>query len=200
MDELRASLRRSAIGVVIALLTFLYGSVAGAVLGLNERPIKSWLNDRAQSVIEPVYSGDMQKISRAIDSSWLLMRRSHLHAEGMATGAMAMILLVVVIGGPAVITRWSSIGLGLGSAAYATALAWAGARTPLYGDPAVAKETLKWLAMPAGGLYMSSTVAVLGLVIWSMKSRTSRPARASRIVEPKPRRSLTPELAPAGSA
>lgn len=195
MNDTRALIRRCAIGVTVALITFLYGAAAGAVLGVNERPIKHWLESQGRAVLASTYAGNEQRLLQARDSGWVFLRRSHLHAEGMATGALVLTAVLAAAGAPARCLRLASLGLGLGSAGYAAALILAGLRTPGLGDPALAKESLKWLAMPAGGLYIASIALALAGFLYAARASAAPAARA--IAEVKPRRAADLELTPA---
>lgn len=78
---------------------------------------------------------------------------------------IALILLTSLLSSSPGLTLAISLGLGLGGLGYSVFWLWAGFRAPGLGDPGAAKESLKWLAMPAAGALMVATVAVAVLVV-----------------------------------
>ncbi|MSU48708.1 MAG: hypothetical protein EXS37_06365 [Opitutus sp.] len=91
-----------------------------------------------------------------------------MHAGGLGTAAVGLILLVVGLGPAASVTRAISLGLGLGGLGYSVYWLWAGFRAPVLGGTGAAKESLKWLAIPSSGVVLLSTVAVAVLVVGVM--------------------------------
>lgn len=84
----------------------------GIVFGLNEDAIKSRLSATAAEVRETVYRSDDAAMKAALDKSWAYMLRGHLHAGGMGTTALSLILLLNLIATPRRLA--SAIGVGLG--------------------------------------------------------------------------------------
>jgi hypothetical protein len=161
--EHQCSLRPALPGLLFAVLTLLFGFGLGIVFGLDEEAIKSRLSASAAEVRESVYHGDDVAIKTVLDKSWVYMQRAHLHAGGLGTAAIGLILLVTLLGASSAMTRAISLGLGVGGLGYSVYWLLAGFRAPGLGGTAAAKESLKWLAMSSSGVVViaSATVAVL---------------------------------------
>ena len=165
------NLRAASHGLVLAVLTILFGQGMGILFGLNEDAIKSRLNASAAAVRATVYKSDDPAIKAVLDKSWTYMLRAHLHAGGMGTTAMALILLLCLLGAPRSLTGVISVGLGAGGLGYSIFWMWAGFRAPALGSTGSAKESLKWLAMPSSGVFVVATVAVLILIVAALVPR-----------------------------
>jgi len=164
------SLRAASAGLVLAVLTLLFGQGMGIVFGLNEDAIKSRLEASASEVRDTAYKGDDAAIKAVLDKSWTYMHRAHLHAGGMGTTALSLIVLLCPLGTPRRVTAAISVGLGAGGFGYSIFWMWAGFRAPALGSTGAAKETLKWLAMPSSGAFVLSTIAVLVLLVATILS------------------------------
>jgi hypothetical protein len=174
--EWRSQLRFAALGLVLAVLTLLYGQFIGITFGANEEGFKESLKDRASAVRETVYRGDEAAMKGVLDKSWTYMKRAHLHAGGMGTTAVALILLLSVLGTAPWTMRLVSLGLGGGGLAYSIYWMWAGFRAPALGSTGAAKESLDWLAIPASSAFVLATLAVLVLLVAGCCRRNTAPA------------------------
>lgn len=163
-ESFTASLRTASLGLALAVLTILYGQGMGIVFGLNEDAIKSRLKTSAAAVRDTVYKGDDAAIKAVLDKSWAYMQRAHLHAGGMGTTALALIVLAGLLGASRRWTMAVGLGLGAGGLGYSLFWMWAGFRAPALGSTGLAKESLKWLAMPSSGAFVLATMAVLVLL------------------------------------
>jgi len=172
LDTLRVQLRPAATGLVLAILTILFGQFMGIVFGLNEDAIKSRLEVTAVQVRDTLYKGDEAAMEEVRSKSWTYMKRAHLHAGAMGTTAVVLILLVGILGVSQVTTRVVSLALGGGGLGYSIFWMWAGFRAPGLGGTEAAKESLRWLAMPSSGAFVVASVAVLVLIVMTLvKSR-----------------------------
>ena len=129
-ESLTASLRTAPFGLMLAVFTILFGQGLGIVFGLNEDALKSRLKASAAEVRDTVYKGDEAAIKAVLDKSWVYMQRAHLHAGGMGTTALALIVLVGLLGAS---RRWMmavGLGLGAGGFGYSVFWMWAGFRAP----------------------------------------------------------------------
>lgn len=100
------------------------------------------------------------------------MQRAHLHAGGMGTTAVALIIVLCLVGASRKITALISLALGAGGLGYSIFWMWAGFKAPALGSTGAAKESLKWLAMPSSGGYVLATIAVLIVVLaWLLAGR-----------------------------
>jgi hypothetical protein len=159
------------LGLVLAGLTLLFGQGVGIGFGLAEDTIKARLKASAAAVRDTTCQGDEAAARAVLDKSWSYLQRAHLHAGGMGTTAVALLVSVGLVGAS---RRWNlAIGLGLwaGGLGYSVFWLWAGFRAPGLGSTGAAKESLRWLAMPSSGAFVLATLAVLVLLL-----RSHRPA------------------------
>lgn len=169
--SLTSSLRAASAGLILAVLTIIYGQGMGIVFGLNEDVIKSRLKASAAEVRDTAYKGNDAAIKAVLDKSWNYMQRAHLHAGGMGTTALSLIVLLCLLGASRHATAAIGVALGAGGFGYSVFWMWAGFRAPALGSTGVAKESLKWLAMPSSGAFVLATVAVLVLLIVTILGR-----------------------------
>ncbi|MBK6457167.1 MAG: hypothetical protein IPF87_14015 [Gemmatimonadetes bacterium] len=158
-------------GLCFAVVTLLFGFGLGVVFGLNEDAIKSRLTASASVVSATVYKDDAKAVTAVLDKSWAYMQRAHLHAGGLGATAIALSLVVVLLGTGPLVARLVSLGLGVGSLGYSVFWLWAGFRAPSLGSTGAAKESLAWLAIPASGMVVASTAAVALLIVGAMMRR-----------------------------
>lgn len=183
--SLTASLRTASLGLALAVLTLLFGQGLGIVFGLNEDAIKSRLKSSASEVRDTVYMGDDAAIKAVLDKSWVYMQRAHLHAGGMGTTALALTVLVGLLGASRRWTMAVGLGLGAGGLGYSVFWMWAGFRAPALGSTGLAKESLKWLAMPSSGAFVLATVVVLVVLVVSVVAGRRQPG-AIAVARPAP--------------
>jgi hypothetical protein len=170
-ESLLPSLRAASVGLLLAVLTIIFGQGMGIVFGLNEEIIKGRLKTSATEVRDTIYKGNDASIKTVLDKSWVYMQRAHLHAGGMGTTAFAFIVFVCLLGTSRLATAAISIALGAGGLGYSIYWMWAGFRAPALGGTGAAKESLKWLAMPSSGAFVLATVAVFFVLITAIASR-----------------------------
>ncbi len=167
-DSPQSRFRSATLGLILAVLTILYGQGMGVVFGLNEDAIKSQLKASAERVRDTAYKGDDAAIKPVLEKSWSYMKRAHLHAGGMGTTAVALIVVVNLLGTSRRLASAVGIGLGLGGLGYSIFWMWAGFRAPGLASTGAAKESLNWLAMPSSGAFVISTIAVLVILVLRM--------------------------------
>jgi len=170
-NSLTSSLRAACFGLTLSVLTILFGQGMGVVFGLNEDAIKSRLKTSAAEVRDTIYKGDNAAIKAVLDKSWVYMQRAHLHAGGIGTTALGLIVLVCLLGASRRVTLAISVALGAGGFGYSIFWMWAGFRAPALGGTGVAKESLKWLAMPSSGAFVLATAAVLWVIFAAIFSK-----------------------------
>jgi hypothetical protein len=170
-DIIENGLRPALPGLLLAVLTLLFGFGLGIGFGLNEDLVKSRLKASAVGVRESVYKGDEAAIKAIQDKSWNYMKRAHLHAGSMGTTALGLTLLLVLLGAGAVTTRVISLALGAGGLGYSVFWMWAGFRAPGMGSMGLAKESLNWLAMPSSGAFVLATLVVAVVIVRAMIGR-----------------------------
>ncbi|MHC4974556.1 MAG: hypothetical protein ACYTG3_19755 [Planctomycetota bacterium] len=152
-------------GLLLALLAVLYGFGLGAAFGAAEDSIKQGLRDDAAAVLADEYGGDEAKAKKVTDKSWTYFKRAHLHANGLGTAGLALILLLSFLGGGARVNGLVALGLGLGSLGYSSYWMFAGMRAPGLGSTGAAKDSLAWLAIPSSALCILGLLAVIGLAV-----------------------------------
>lgn len=170
-SALTPSLHAALVGMILALLTIMYGQGMGIFFGLNEDAIKNRLKESAMAVRDTVYQGNDAAINTVLTNSWNYMKRAHLHAGGMGTTAFALMIALGLIGLPRVQTFLLGLALGAGGLGYSLYWMWAGFRAPGLGSTGAAKESLKWLAMPTSGIFVLATLTVLVLLVSALRSR-----------------------------
>ena len=153
------NLRVVKLGILFCLLTLLYGFGLGIGFGAFEDDLKKHLKSSAEAVFDSKYEGSTRKMKKITDKSWTYFKRAHLHANGLGTSSLVLILLLSSLPTASVLKIVTALFLGLGSFGYSLFWMFAGLRAPGMGSTGAAKESLKWLAMPSSGL------CVLGLCI-----------------------------------
>ena len=153
------------IGIVLALLTLLYGFGLGGAFGAFEDNIKGSLQASAEEVKATIYQGDEAAMKKITDKSWTYMKRAHLHANGLGTAALAIIFILAGTPASSRVRGVVSSALGVGALGYASFWMFAARRAPAMGSTHDAKESLSWLAIPSAGLCVLGLVAVMVLFV-----------------------------------
>ena len=166
--------RATSVGLLLAVLTILFGQGMGIVFGLNEATIKNRLKASAVEVRDTVYKGDDVTGKAVQDKAWIYMQRAHLHAGAMGATALGLIILVGLLGTSPRVAAMISIALGAGGLGYSVFWMWAGFRAPALGSTGAAKESLNWLAMPSSGAFVLATITVVFLLVATVA--TKKPA------------------------
>lgn len=163
-------------GLILALLSILYGYVLGIAFGAAEDSIQDGLRHSGQTVLATVYHGDEAALEKVLKSSWGYYKRAHLHAGALGASAVAQILLLsLLVASP----RWkaaTSFLLGGGALGYGVYWMLAGRRAPLVGGTDIARESLDWLAMPASGACVIGTLLVLFFTLRTVFAKGARAA------------------------
>jgi hypothetical protein len=157
-------LRPALAGLFFATLTLLFGFGLGIVFGANEDAIKSRIKASGVAVRDTAYKGDDVALKAVLDKSWVYMQRAHLHAGALGTTAIALTLVVALLGTSVLWTRLISLGLGVGGLGYSIYWALAGFRAPGLGSTGAAKDSLEWLAVPSSGAVVLAAVAAAVVV------------------------------------
>jgi hypothetical protein len=148
-------------GVILSLLTILFGFSLGGIFGALESGFKPWMRARGEKVLDTVYGGDRDKLEAAVSKGWKYAIRGHLHGGAIGTAALASIMLLTTLGEPGFIEIASAWALGAGGMLYSAFWIFAGFRTPLVGNGSQAKESLWYIAMPGAGLCLAGLVGTL---------------------------------------
>jgi hypothetical protein len=170
------NLRICRYGVVLSLLSILFGFALGGAFGAFESSFKSGLADSAREVRESVYRGDDAQIESVLAKSWSYYKRAHMHGAGIGNSALLLVLLLAALRRPsALVRRVVSLGLGVGAVGYPLFWLWAGRLAPSLGGTGAAKDALEWLAVPSAGLLLLGLLAVSALAVIELFS--ARPAQ-----------------------
>jgi hypothetical protein len=160
-QEVIAKLRIVRIGIVLSLLTVLFGFVLGGIFGAAESTIKTHLKDSADAVFVEVYDGDAAKMGKVTSKSWTYFKRSHLHACGLGAISLGTILLLAFLPATLLIKKITAVFLGLGSFGYGLFWMIVGLKAPGLGSTGAAKEALSFLAIPSAGMCILGMLSVL---------------------------------------
>ena len=109
VPDLQIHIHPALAGMLLAVLTLLFGFALGIVFGANEDAIKSRLKASAMEVRTSVYHDDDVALKAALAKSWVYVQRAHLHAGGLGTAAVGLILVAMVLGAlPLSPVEWAS--------------------------------------------------------------------------------------------
>ncbi|MGQ3685833.1 MAG: hypothetical protein ACUBOA_12640 [Candidatus Loosdrechtia sp.] len=156
------------LGILLSLVTLFYGFGMGAVFGISEDRIKESLKASAREVYDTVYKGNTAEMSKTTDKSWAYFKRSHVHATGMATASLVMIILLSHVNGQRRVRVIAAIGLGAGSMGYSLFWLFAGMLAPGLGSTGLAKTSLAWLSIPSTGIFLLAVITVIVIFIWGV--------------------------------
>ncbi len=149
-------------GILLSLLTLLFGFGLGIFFGAAEDSMKAGLKKSGEAALQSAYGGDQAAMGKVVAKAWVYYKRSHLHANGLGTTALALIVLLALLPGKLLRFRvWTATALGLGSLGYSIYWLLAGMRAPSVGSTHDAKESLDWLAIPSAGLCLLGLIAVI---------------------------------------
>lgn len=160
-------------GLALSILAIFLGFAMGGAFGLMEDTLKGGLKASAEAVFETAYKGDAESMKKTVDKSWAYYQRAHLHWAALGTSALAQILLLALLNLNGLLKSVVSAMLGLGAVGYGTFWLWAGTKAPGLGGTGLAKESLAWLGMPASGLCLVGTLAVLALTMRALWGRST---------------------------
>jgi hypothetical protein len=170
-------------GLVLALLSILFGFGLGIAFGAFEEAMKQGLQDRGdrwqQSQVDRLVLGDRAEPAKlaaatakleaekkkVLEKAWAYVKRAHLHAGVLGTTAVALILLLSFVQAGAMLRRLTAVALGGGALGYGVFWLLAAFRAPAMGSTGAAKESLAWLALPSSGLCVLGLLVVMALVI-----------------------------------
>jgi len=79
-------------GLLLGVLTLLFGYLMGVTFGLNEDLIRDRLQASATAAGPTVYAADPAAADAVLEKSWSYMQRAHLHAGALGTATIALSL------------------------------------------------------------------------------------------------------------
>jgi hypothetical protein len=165
MIDVKNNLKTVRVGLLLALLSILFGYSLGIAFGAAEESLKESLRASGVSVFATVYHQDAAALDKAVRMAWGYYHKAHLHAGALGASAVAQILLVALLPTAARLKSGVAFLLGAGALGYAVYWLLAARRIPLVGDSHIASESLDWLAMPAAGACIFGTLFTLALTV-----------------------------------
>jgi hypothetical protein len=179
MDAAKAQLGSVRFGLVLGLLSVLYGWGLGILFGAGEDWLRAGFVADAEAnralYVQKAGSDDAATdlIKRIDASAFNYFIRAHLHAGAIGSIAIgASLVLAFLSVGPTLKVTASSL-LGIGAVGYPLFWMWAGLRAPGLGSTGAAKETLRWLAWPSTAALIVGGVLTLVLVVGDLFARRS---------------------------
>lgn len=153
------------VGVILSIVTILFGFVLGGVLGGVEDSVKAHLRATAEANAA-IYAGDQARLDSTLGRAFTYMKRAHMHGGGIGTATLAIVLVLAFLRrAPSTSRSLIATALGVGGLGYSVFWMIAGLRTPALGSTGAAKESLAWLAEPSAGLLLLGVTASLVLLI-----------------------------------
>lgn len=167
-------LRTVRLGVVLALLSILFGFGLGAVFGAAEASVKGHLKAEGEAALATKYGGDPAKMKPVVDKAWAYVLRAHLHGGAIGAVALGLCLLLASLPGAGRAHAVAAALSGAGALGYGVFWLFAALRAPGLGSTGAAKESLEWLAVPTSGMALVGLLLTLGLAVRALYG----PARA----------------------
>ncbi|GAA4837684.1 hypothetical protein [Algivirga pacifica] len=161
-------------GLILSLLTILFGFGMGGVFGAMEDDIKGHLKAEGQAALETVYKGDEAKMKATVSKSWSYFKRAHLHGGGIGAATLGVIIVLAFTYASSIFKLVVSIALGAGGLGYSIFWMMAGLRAPGMGSTGIAKESLSWLAIPSSGMLLLGLITatiVVAISLFSSKEK-----------------------------
>lgn len=168
-----ANLRNMRWGILLSLITLIFGFGLGGAFGGFGEQIDTYLESQAKSVLKEKYKDDIKNAEKVLDKSSKYFKRAHLHAGGLGTTALALITIIAVFAVNPNIQFLTSLSLGLGSLGYSIYWLIAGLIAPGMGGATEAKEALSLLAIPSAGLCIIGLLAATVIItkeLWNQSS------------------------------
>ena len=148
-------------GVILSLLTILFGFSLGGIFGALESGFKPMMRAKGAKVLDTVYGGDEAALTAAVNRGWKYAIRGHLHGGAIGTSSLVSILLLAMLGEPGWFEQVCAWALGAGGMLYSAYWILAGFRVPLTGDGKTAKESLWYIAIPGAGLCLGGLAGTI---------------------------------------
>ena len=151
-EQFQTSLRASKWGIVLILLTLIYGYGLGGYFGIKEGDIKSRLHMSAMAHLDDSYGGDMVKLKKITKKSWSYIKRAHFHANGIGTTAAILALFLMFIKTSERKKQVAILLLGAGGLGYSICWQLAGELAPALGSTSLAKAQYALIARPTAAM------------------------------------------------
>lgn len=152
-------------GIVLAVLTILFGFALGALMGGAEPQIKEYWQSLAQPGLVSIYHNDPQKITEIVNRSWKMLQRAHMHAAAIGTAVLILMFVLAQLRTKILYKQIGSVLLGLGGLGYSLSWFLVAFQAPVVGDIHAVKAGIHLLAAPSIGMLLLGTMIVLFLGI-----------------------------------
>lgn len=172
MTDILSALKEVRLGLLLAVLTLVYGFGLGMTFGIAEDGIKGHLKAEGQAALETKYEGDEAGMKAVVSKSWVYFKRAHLHANGLGATAVGLILLLAFLEPKKAMKSITATVIGVGSLGYSLFWMLAGLAAPGAGGTGAAKEGLTWLAWPTSFFCMVGLLLTLYVVIKALFGRS----------------------------
>lgn len=147
-------------GVLLCLLTLLFGVGLGGVFGVAEDNLKALISNRYDTGLSNgVFEAPADGGAALRDKSWTYIKRAHLHANGMGAAGLGLALALLIGCASCRLGGVTMMAAGIGGLAYPLYWLLAGFTAPGLGSTGAAKSALRWLALPSSGLFILAIVA-----------------------------------------
>ena len=155
-------------GIVLALLSILFGGLLGLSFGCCEDSVKSLLKEKAANVLKEKYDGKQELADKVIKKSWIYIKRAHFHSQTMGIIAVVFCLLVTWLKFPPQLQFGISFLSGFGSLGYGFFWLSAALLAPGLGSTGAAKESVELLAQGSAGPFFIASVGLFGFLIYKL--------------------------------
>ncbi len=155
-------------GVLIAIISILFGGLMGLSFGCCEESIKTSLNSGGNAALETKYQGDRAKMDKVVKKSWVSFKRAQFHSQTMGAIAIAFSLLIAWLKFSPRLQLGISLLSGLGSLGYGVFWLLSGILAPGMGSTSSAKEAVGLVAQASGSSFFVAGVALFAVLIYKM--------------------------------
>lgn len=138
------------VGLLITLLSLLFGVGMGVVFGANEKVFKNYISENVEA--NPAVHDEKSK-----DKIWRYVQRSHFHASGIAAYSLALLLIILFSKMKDQYKSLSSTLIGVGTL---YPLSWF---VMYLTAPIIGRTEAKSLILTESIVYISVTAFVIGL-------------------------------------
>jgi len=164
-ERLRSSSAPLKIGMLLSLLTIVFGFSMGVMFAEFEDAVRDSLTAEAQAVVETTYGGDADAVAASIRGSLTYFLRAHIHANGLGFGTALLITFLVGFFATGKIRDYSALLLGIGALGYSSYWAITAKLGPALGGVSHAKEVTGWYGLTTSALYFIGLAGVIYLFV-----------------------------------
>ncbi|MEH0154944.1 hypothetical protein V6R21_12435 [Limibacter armeniacum] len=165
-------LKEVRIGILMSMLTILFGFGMGGVFGAMEDDLKGYLKSEGKAALTEQYQGDEAKMNAVVSKSWAYFKRAHLHGGAIGAASLAVIAVLAFLSVASIYRAICAACLGLGGFGYSIFWLLSGMRAPGLGGTGAAKESLSWLAQPSAAMLLLGLTAAIVMTAISLFGKT----------------------------